>query len=193
MYNYTDDGYTCLESFHTNNYKNLVLPSFESNIEFEKEVTNTYKLIKQKIESYTSKINELKNIITTIESNIKKMDLCKDYFSPIQEKLNSIIAEKYSDNLIKGSYTYYKNIIDNNLENILNEVENKWNNSFEILSERIDNNFDNFKYTINELGLMSLIYDSLIYQNITNDFHYSIISHQRNEYNLYLLLKIQFF
>ena len=183
VYNYTDDGYTCLESFHTNNYKNLVLPSFESDIEFEKEVTNTYKLIKQKIESYTSKINELKNIITTIESNIKKMDLCKDYFSPIQEKLNSIIAEKYSDNLIKGSYTYYKKIIDNNLENILNEVENKWNNSFEILSERIDNNFDNFKYTINELGLMSLIYDSLIYQNITNAFHDSIISHQRTEFN----------
>ena len=183
VYNYTDDGHTCLESFYTNNYKNLVLPSFESNIEFVKEVTNTYKLIKQKIESYTSKINELKNIITTIESNIKKMDLCKDYFSPIQEKLNTIIAEKYSDNLIKGSYTYYKKIIDNNLESILNEIENKWNNSFEILSERIDNNFDKFKYTINELGLMSLIYDSLIYQNITNAFHDSIIAHQRTEFN----------
>ena len=30
---------------------------------------------------------------------------------------------------------------------------------------------------------MSLIYDSLIYQNITNAFHDSIISHQRTEFN----------
>ena len=183
VYNYTDDGNTCLESFYTNNYKYLVLPSFESDIEFDNEVTNTYKLIKQKIDSYTNKINELKNIITTIESNIKKMDLCNDYLSPIQEKLNSIISEKYSDNLIKGSYNYYKKIIDNNLENILNEVENKWINSFDILGERIDNNIDKFKYSISELGLISLIYDSLIYQNITYAFHDSIISHQRTEFN----------
>ena len=111
------------------------------------------------------------------------MDLCKDYLSPIQEKLNSIISEKYSDNLIKDSYKYYKKIIDNNLENILNEVENEWINSFDILSERVDNNLDKFKYTISELGLMSLVYDSLIYQNITKDFHDSIVSHQRAEFN----------
>ena len=180
---YIDNGNICFESIYTHNYKHLVLPSFESDTEFEKEVTNTYKLIKQKIDSYSNKINELNNIITTIESNIRKMDLCKDYLSPIQEKLNSIISEKYSDNLIKGSYKYYKKIIDNNLENILNDVENEWINSFDILAKRVNNNLDKFKYSISELGLMSLIYDSLIYQNITNDFHDSIVSHQREEFN----------
>ena len=183
VYFVNDNGNACFESNYSDNYKYFVLPSFEEDIEFEKEVTNTYKLIKQKIDSYTNKINELKNLIILVESNIKKMDLCKDYFSPIQEKLNSIISEKYSDNLIKGSYKYYKKIIDNNLEKIFNEVGNKWINSFDILSKRIYNNFDKFKYILSDLGLMSLIYDSLIYQNITNDFHYSIISHQRNEYN----------
>ena len=183
VYNFYDNNNSCFESNYTDNYKYFSLPSFEEDIKFEKEVTNTYKLIKQKIDSYTNKINELKNIIILVESNIKNMDLCKDYFSPIQEKLNSIISEKYSDNLIKGSYKYYKKIIDNNLEKILNEVENKWINSFDILGKRVYNNFDKFKYIVSELGLMSLIYDSLIYQNITNDFHYSIISHQRNEYN----------
>jgi len=173
----------CFKSNYTDNYKYFDLPSFEKDIEFEKEVTNTYQLIKQKIDSYTNKINELKNIITTIESNIRKMDLCKDYFSPIQEKLNLILSEKYSDNLIKGSYKYHKKIIDNNLENILKKIENKWINSFDILGKRIDNHFDKFKYSVSELGLMSLIYDSLIYQNITNDFYDSIISHQRTEFN----------
>jgi hypothetical protein len=182
-YDLNENGNTCFESNYTDNYKYLLVPSFEEDIEFEKEVTNTYQLIKQKIDSYTNKINELKNIIILVESNIKKMDLCKDYFSPIQEKLNSIISEIYSDNLIKGSYNYYKKIFDNNLEKIFNEVGNKWINSFDILSKRIYNNFDKFKYILSDLGLMSLIYDSLIYQNITNDFHYSIISHQRNEYN----------
>ena len=180
---YIDNGNICFESNYTDNYKYLVLPSFEPDIKFEKKVNNIYKLIKYKIDSYANKINELNNIITTIESNIRKMDLCKDYLSPIQEKLNSIISEKYSDNLIKDSYKYYKKIIDNNLENILNEVENKWINSFDILGERVDNNLDKFKYTISELGLMSLIYDSLIYQNITKDFHDSIVSHQRAEFN----------
>ena len=69
------------------------------------------------------------------------------------------------------------------MENILNEIENKWINSFDILGERVDNNLDKFKYTICELGLMSLTYDSLIYQNITKDFHDSIVSHQRAEFN----------
>ena len=184
VYNYTDSGNICFDlNEKSNNYKNLVLPSFESDIQFEKEVTNTYNLIKQKIDSYTNKINELKNNIITIESNIRQKDLCKDYFSSIQEKLNSIISKKYSDNLIKGSYSYYKKLIDNNLVNILTEVENKWVNSFDILNERINNNIDKFKYTINELGLISLIYNSIISQNITNAFHDSIISHQKTEFN----------
>ena len=183
LFDYNENGNICYESNYTDNYKYLVLPSFKEDIEFEKEVSNTYKLIKHKIDSYTNKINELKNIITAVESNIKKMDLCKDYFSPIQEKMNSIISEKYSDNLIKSSYKYYKKIIENNLEKILNEIENEWINSFDILGKRVYNNFNKFKYTVSDLGLMSLIYDSLIYKNITNAFHDSIIFHERTEFN----------
>ena len=74
------------------------------------------------------------------------MDLCKDYLSPIQDKINSIVTQNYSDNLMRGAYTYYKKIIDNNLENILNEIENEWNNSFNILDERINNNLDKFNF-----------------------------------------------
>jgi hypothetical protein len=183
VYYYTDSGNTCLESFFTDNYKNIAVPSFSQDIEFEKEVTNTYELIKQKINSYNNKINELKNIITEIEPNIKKMDLCKDYLVPIQEKIKSILYEKYSDKLINGAYIYYKKIIDNNLENILNEVSNKWSDSFNILGQRVDEKLNNFKYSISELGLMSLIYDSLIFQNITDSFYNSIITHQKSEFN----------
>jgi hypothetical protein len=183
LYYYDDSNNICLESFYTDNYKYLDLPSFESDIEFEKEVTNTYNLVKQKIESYNKKINELKNIITEVEQNIKKMDLCKDYLSPIQDKINSIVSQKYSDNLMRAAYTYYKKIIDNNLENILNEIENEWNNSFNILDERINNNLDKFKYPISELGVMSLLYDAIINQNITDDFYNSIIFHQKTEFN----------
>ena len=183
LYYYDDSNNICLESFYTDNYKYLDLPSFELDIEFEKEVTNTYNLVKQKIESYNKKINELKNIITEVEQNIIKMDLCKDYLSPIQDKINSIVTQNYSDNLMRGAYTYYKKIIDNNLENILNEIENEWINSFNILHERINNNLDIFKYPISELGIMSLLYDTIINQNITDDFYHSIIFHQKTEFN----------
>ena len=183
LYYYCDDNNICLETLYTDNYKYLDLPSFEADIEFEKEFINAYNLIKQKIDSYNNKINELKNIITTTESNIRKMDLCKDYLSPIQDKINSIVSEKYSDNLIRGAYAYYKKIIDSNLEIILNEVENEWINSFDILEERINTNSDKFKYKISELGLMSLLYDAVINQNITNDFYDSIIFHQKSEFN----------
>ena len=183
FYYYTDSKNICLESLYTDNYKYLDLPSFRADIEFEKEVNNSYNIIKEKIDNYNNKINELKTIITTIELNVRKMDLCKDYLSPIQDKINSIISEKYSDNLIRGAYTYYKKIIDNNLENILNEVENEWINSFDVVSERINNNLDKFKYKISELGLMCLLYDTLINQNITNDFYDSIILHQKSEFN----------
>ena len=78
---YNDSNNICLESFYTDNYKYLNLPSFESEIEFEKEVTNTYNLVKQKIESYNNIINELKNIITEVEQNIKKWIYVKLFIS----------------------------------------------------------------------------------------------------------------
>jgi hypothetical protein len=66
---------------------------------------------------------------------------------------------------------------------MLNEVENEWINSFDILDERINNNIDKFKYSISELGIMSLLYDAIINQNITDDFYHSIIFHQKTEFN----------
>ena len=183
IYYYTDSGNTCLESFYTDNYKSLIIPSFNLDINFEKEFNNVFSLIKQKINNYNSKINELKTIITSIEPNIINMNIVKDYLSSIKDKINSILNEKYSDNLIRGAYSYYKNLLDNRLQNTLNDVSNAWINSFDILGQRINSSLENFKYSISELGLMSLMYESLLNQNISHSFHESIINHQKSEFN----------
>ena len=184
VYVYEEDDKThCLYSWGGDDYYKLKIPTFISNTTLQTKFNDFYNSIKSKIDSYNNKINELKYSILSSEIETINKNITLDYLSPIKEKLNSILSEKFSNKLIRASYDYYKNLLDERLEDLLNDTSNKWINCFDTLSDDVNNNLSEFKFSMNEFGLMALIYEAVISQNLTRIFYNSIIEHQKSEFN----------
>ena len=183
IYHYDNVEGDCIISFGSNNLGKMAQISFNNDNIFQNEFNIFFTSIKGKIESYNSLINQLKEKIISIEANILDKKITNNYLSPIQNKVNLILSEKYSDNLILASHNYYKDMLDKRLENILNDISNKWINSFDNLTEKVNDNLINFNHSMNEFGVMALIYEVVITSNLTNNFYNSIINHQKSEFN----------
>ena len=183
VYNYEVTEDSCISSLGSNNIEAMNEISFNNDETFEEEFNIFYSPIKDTIDSYNNLINELKKNITSIEMQILDKNITNNYLFLIQNKVDLILSEKFSDNLIIGSYKYYKNILESRLENILNNISNKWINSFDNLRKNIDDNINNFNHSIKEFGVMALLYEAIISQNLTKSFYDSIIKHQKTEVN----------
>ena len=183
VYEYNDSGEICFEAFNSNNYKNLVLPSFKADENLKKEFEDYISSIREKIENYNNKIKKLKDDLISIDNTVLNENITFDYLKSIREKTNSILFQKFSDNLIQGSYNYFKGLLDKRLENVLNNVSSKWIDSFDKLENNINNNLNKFKSSIQEFGLIAIIYKSVICQNLTKGYYDSIITHQKSEFN----------
>ena len=183
IYNYDNSEDECLDSWGSSNLGNMVEISFINDQIFEDEFDIFFSSIKEKIDSYNYLINELQTNITSIEKEILDMNIINNYLSSFENKVNLILSEKLSDNLINGSYYYYKNLLDKRLGNVLTNISNQWINSFEILETKVSNNLNNFNHSMNEFGVMALLYEAIISQNLTRDFYESIIKHQKSEFN----------
>ena len=180
---YDNQKYDCIVSWGYNNHNNYIPLSFIEDSDFKNKFNKFYSLIKNNIDSYNNKINELKNILSSIETKVLKQKKTEGYLIPIQEKINDLISNNYSDNLIKLSYNYYKNFLENRLDKILNNSTNKWINSFKILEQSLNENWNEFKYSTKEFGLVASIYNSILSQNLTKTYFDSIIEHQKSEFN----------
>ena len=183
IFEYDESGLECFETINSENYNSLISPKFNSDIDFKNQFNDFYISIKQKIDKYNGIIFDFKKNITDVEMQIIEEKITFNYLSPIFDKTNSLLSEKFSDNLIKGSYNYYKSLLDNRLENLLNTFSNKWISSYDKLKEKINLNKDKFKNSITELGLIASIYNSIISQNMTISYYDSIIEQQKNEFN----------
>ena len=51
------------------------------------------------------------------------------------------------------------------------------------MRQNVTDNLDNFNHSMNEFGVMALIYEVVITSNLTNNFYNSIINHQKSEFN----------
>ena len=171
----------------TNNYhQNLKKHSIYTDtnyLAFKNEFNKFYSEIDQRVNNYTTVINELKKGLLNAEIKAINKQYTLNYLSPISNSVNRILIEKYGDELIKNAYNYYQNNIDDLLEPLLNSISNKWNDCFDILIQEINGNLDNFKNSINEFNYMAIIYEVLIKNNITNNYFNSIEKHQKNEFN----------
>ena len=150
--------------------------------------------IHEKIETYNSIINELEyNFIANKKETIEsKMTL--NYLQPLKSWFNTILEEKFEDNLIKGSYDYYQNLIKERLNVIYNESLINYNTTFDHLIGEIEQNYDSFTNSISEYRIMASIYSSIFQQNSTKDFFNIIINFHKTEFNYtisyyYLYLK----
>ena len=105
------------------------------------------------------------------------------YLLPIQNAINSFLSQKYGEEMIKYSYNYYKNYIEGKIKNILNSIDNKWLESFKSLKIEINENLNEFKYPIEEFGIMAQFYEDLYSKNISSQYFNSIINLEKNEFN----------
>ena len=173
----------CFNSIGSDNLNSMIEISFNNDIIFEEEFNQFFSSLKNKIDSYNNIIDELKQNLTSIESQILNNNIINNYLDSIEDKINKLLSEKYSNNLIKGSYDYYKNLLDKRMENMLNNISNQWISSFDNLRTNVSNNLNKFSHSMNEFGVMASIYEAVISQNLTNIFYNSIIKHQKSEFN----------
>ena len=150
---------------------------------FQNKINDFTQKISEKINFYNSKIIDFEKKLNLVKLDTLNRNITEDYLTPFENWINSILSEKYGDEIIKSSYNYYQKIIEERLENILNNTSLKWNESFDYLTSEVEKNLDNFKSTTYEFGLMAQAYETLITQNITINYFESIESFQRNEFN----------
>ena len=186
-YSYLNEERYCLNvQSYTNNHLKLIKSEISSDsnlIKFNKEFNNFYNEIYKKINNYNQKLKTLQNGLINIKQQTLNKKITMNYLKPVQDSVNSLLNEKYGNEIIKDSYNYYKKLIDERLKNILDDVSNKWNDSYTSLISEIDKNYDNFKNSIYEFGVMGQIYENLIKQNITRNYFDSIVLFQKTEFN----------
>ena len=102
---------------------------------------------------------------------------------PIQNTVNSFLSQKYGDEIIKASYNYYQKLIEERINTILNNVTDKWENSYTTLLSQIEENNDKFKNSFYEFGIMAQIYETIIRKDITKNYFDSIVLFQKTEFN----------
>ena len=183
VYKREGSEYVCLDTWGGDNIDKLDLLSINSDTIFDNQFNDFYIKIKNKVENYNKIINEFKENVVSIEYDIIQNNDNGNYLLPIENKINSLLSEKYSNNLIKASYNYYKDLLDKRLLNLLNDISNEWISSFNILKQNVTDNLNNFTNSISEFGIMALIYEAIITQNLTKFFYESTLEHQKSEFN----------
>jgi hypothetical protein len=101
----------------------------------------------------------------------------------IKYKVETILNDYYGEKIILGAYDYLKQITNERLTNVLEDLGNNWKNLFSNLKTEVANNLNNYKNSIKEFFYMAKILQHIYITNITNSFYDSIIWHQKKEYN----------
>ena len=149
---------------------------------FKNKIDYFYSSLNQSIISYKSTIEIFFSSLSKIEKQLNSQKEILN-FSLLNDKINSLLSEKFEENLINKCYDYYKSNTNDNIENILNEFLSRINNTFDNLADKIAENGGKFKTSLTEFGMMAIIYENLITQNITRNYFDLIIDNQKNNFN----------
>ena len=187
VYQMSNSDYYCipLDTISTN-YLKLSEHSIEADLglsDFRSKFKEFSDLLTEKIDNYTSKINELKKSLIDIEAKTINKEYTLDYLSPIKNLVNSLLSNKFGDEIIKSSYNYYRSNIRKTIEPLLNNISFHWNQYFEDLYKDIQNHLNNFESSISEFSYMADFYLILLNSNITKNYFHSIEKHQKSEFN----------
>ena len=106
-----------------------------------------------------------------------------NYISGFKDDLKAILDKYYGDKLIINAYDYYQNITYVKLEKALNSSSIKWDNFFDMLEKEIRDNKNDFTSSLDEFVTMSIIYYSIITQNVSTQYFNSVIEERKNEVN----------
>ena len=173
------DGYNVAE---TNNHLNLKSINFEEYIiEFDSKFKEFYPEFSKNILEYNNMLNNLDTLIESKTTEYKNIE--NIYLKNISKKIDSILDQKYGNNLLQSSYNYFKNKITNLLPNELNNILNQWSNAYEKVIEDLNSNKNNFKSLVEIFYYVALYYTSTYTQYISYDYGEAIVEKLKNEFN----------
>ena len=88
-------------------------------------------------------MNELKIILLSAKNETIEQKFTENYLLSFENTINTILTEKYGDNIILGSYDYYKNDTKSKIEEIISNISNKWESIYDSLNNEIKENKSN--------------------------------------------------
>ena len=186
-YTYVYDSYCLsLPSPTNNNHLSLIKSEIKSDKylkEFQDNFNDFISKLKTKINYYNSKINELEEKIDLVKNDTLNQKITNHFLTDFENWTNSILSEKYGNNILHASYEHYQKRIEERLGPILNKISSKWKESFNCLYSEVEKNKDNFKSTRYEFGIIAQVYETLIRENITRTYFESIEQFQKTEFN----------
>ena len=178
--------YKCINIFDKPNEDiNLIFPKINNDNNFKifnNKLDIFYLSLNQLINSYKNNIETFFTSLSEIEAQLNSQKDILD-FGPFSNKINSLLTDKFEEELINKIYDYYKANTNGKIENILNEFLSRINDTFNDLAEEMVENNSKFKTSLTEFGMMAIIYENLITQNITRNYFDLIIDNQKNNFN----------
>ena len=156
--------------------------------DFSQYKTNFISLFNKIYPSFSSSITSYYGILTDLYNSLISIrtQTSSRKINPIDEfnkKIQNILNEKLSSNLLINSYQYFRNEIINKLPSELNNIIDLWKNIFDKVNENITSSINEFKYPIHEIGIIGNIYYQLYNNNISTDYINSIIEQRKNDLN----------
>jgi hypothetical protein len=171
---YNETDYYCFPlNADSNNHEKLIKTSTNSKpnfSEFLDKFNKLYSDLNKVINSYNSKIEELKKNLNELKTNALKDNTVNETLENLSNKIKEILNNYYGENLIKGAHDHFKQITNTQITDILEDLENKWNDLFSSLKTEVENNKDNYKNSIKEFGVMAMLIQQIFIKNITNSF-----------------------
>ena len=94
-----------------------------------------------------------------------------------------ITSEELLNHLTFLSYNYFKEEIKNKLTLEMSNIFLQWKEALSKINTKIKSNIGKFKYSIQEYGIISEMYNAIYSQNISYNYATSIIEQRKNDFN----------
>ena len=181
------DDYYCLHlSNYSENYnkiEDISIYNIKDINTFINKFKTFYSSIEKIVKPYDSIMSNLRNIFSSVKELTIEQNITKDYLLSFENYINNLLSKKYNDDIIIGAYDYYKNDTKNKIEDLLNNIGDKWEKMLDSINNEIKNKKNNLTSGASPLGVMEVLISTLINTNITNNYFKSIINHQKNEFS----------
>ena len=180
------DNYCLPAASMSSNYLKLKDHSVDSDTiitQFNSKFKQFHDLLSAKINSYTSKINSLKQSLSNLEKETINQKYTLDYLTPIQNYVSSVLSDKYGDKIIESSYNYYQNLMSTRVKSLFDDVSDKWYQYYDNVYTDIKNNLQKYNNSITEFANILSFYLTILSTNITSNYYNSIEVQQKTEFN----------
>ena len=170
-----------------NNQNKLISFSIysEENLnQYLKELDRFLSKINNIVSSYTSIINNLSQKLYSFEQMSINQASTPIYYQELKNLINNdILYNIYGNNMLSDTYEYFQKETEQRINTIFGEILIEWQNLFSNLYTEVSKNFNNYKKSISEFGLISITYNNYFYSEISESYFELINTHEKREFN----------